>query len=98
MKKVLFLQIKGKSYAGVWNVNKLIGEELLKKGYTVHIVSIRNNQNDIQLKHDKNLVLKTINEKDIWETKHLSDITNELKKMHILLSLSLIYYDGRMQR
>ena len=83
MKKILFLQIKGKSYAGVWNVNKLVGEELIKKGYTVQVVSIRNNQNDIELKHDERLILHTINEKDIWETYHIEDIIKELKKFHI---------------
>ena len=90
MKKVLFLQIKGKSYAGVWNVNKLIGEELLKKDYTVHIVSIRNNQNNIELKHDPKLVLKTINEKDVWETKHLNDLINELKNIHMISAVGII--------
>ena len=49
MKKVLFVQIKGKSKAGVWFVNKTIGEELIKNGYEVEILSIRNNKNDIFL-------------------------------------------------
>ena len=83
MKKILFLQIKGRSYAGVWNVNKLVGEELIKRGYIVHIVSIRNNQNDILLEYDKRLIVKTINEKDVWETYHIEDMIKELKKVHI---------------
>lgn len=89
MKKILFLQIKGKSYAGVWNVNKLVGEELIKKGYTVHIVSIRNNQNDIILKYDKRLIVKTINEKDIWETYHIEDMIKELKKIHVFKAFKM---------
>lgn len=84
MKKILFLQIKGKSLGGVWNVNKLIGEELLEKGYLVHIVSIRNDQNDLILEHHQNLIVKTINETDIWESYHLNDIINELKIFHII--------------
>lgn len=90
MKKILFLQIKGKSYAGVWNVNKLVGEELIKKGYTVHIVSVRNNQNNIELKHDKRLIVKTINEKDIWETYHIQDIIKEIKCMHLLKVIKML--------
>jgi len=90
MKKVLFLQIKGKSYAGVWNVNKLVGEELLEHGYQVHIISIRNNQIDINLEHKQDLIVKTINEKDVWETYHLSDILLELKQMHLFRTIQMI--------
>lgn len=90
MKKILFLQNIGKSFGGVWNVNKLVGEELLKNGYTVHIVSIRNNQDDITLEHHKDLVVKTINEKDIWESYHLVDVINELKKFHIINALKKV--------
>lgn len=90
MKKILFLQIKGKSYGGVWNVNKLIGEELIKRDYLVHIVSIRNNQNDLTLDHHPNLVVKTINEIDIWESFHLNDVIKELKKNHIIKAIKMI--------
>lgn len=90
MKKVLFLQIKGKTYAGVWNVNKLVGENLIKNGYTVHIVSIRNNQNDIELEHDPKLIVKTINEKDIWETYHMSDIIAALKRFNLIKIIKII--------
>lgn len=84
MKKVLFLQIKGKSYGGVWHVNKLVGEELIKNNYEVHIVSIRDNQTDIVLEHDPKLIVKTINEKDLWETISLNEILKEAKKLHFL--------------
>ena len=84
MKKVLFLQIKGKSYGGVWHVNKLVGEELIKNNYDVHIVSIRDNQTDIVLEHDPRLIVKTINEQDLWETISLSEILKEAKKLHFL--------------
>ena len=66
MKKVLFLQIKGKSKAGVWFVNKTIAEELIKNGYEVVILSIRDNPGDIVLEHDPRLILHTINKRDLW--------------------------------
>lgn len=90
MKKVLFLQIKGKSYAGVWNVNKLVGEGLLDKNYEVHIVAIRNNQIDLELEHHKDLIVKTINETDIWESYHLKDVINELKKFNLLKAIKIV--------
>lgn len=74
MKKVLFLQIKGKSKAGVWFVNKTIGEELIKKGYDVTILAIRNNRGDIKLEHDPKLKLHTINPIDLWEISRKKDI------------------------
>lgn len=74
MKKVLFLQIKGKSKAGVWFVNKTIGEELIKKGYDVTILAIRNNPGDIKLEHDSKMKLHTINPIDLWEISRKKDI------------------------
>ena len=74
MKKVLFLQIKGKSKAGVWFVNKTVGEELIKHGYDVTILSIRNNPGNIVLEHDHKLKLHTINEKDLWEITRKKEI------------------------
>lgn len=89
-KKVLFLQIKGKSYAGVWNVNKLVGEELLKNNYEVHIVSIRNNQTNITLEHNPKLIVKTINETEPWETYDLSSIKENFKKLNFLKSFKML--------
>lgn len=74
MKKVLFVQIKGKSNAGVWFVNKTIGEELIKNGYDVEILSIRNNPGDIVLEHDPRLKVHTINKNDLWEISRKKDI------------------------
>ena len=39
--KILFLQNKGNSYGGVWQVNKTVGEALIHDGYDVAIISIR---------------------------------------------------------
>ncbi|MCI5734156.1 MAG: glycosyltransferase [Tenericutes bacterium] len=90
MKKVLFIQIKGKSKAGVWFVNKTIGEELIKKGYEVEILSIRDNHDDTVLEYDSRLKIKTINETDLWEVSRKSDIKSfkTLKryvKEHVML-------------
>jgi len=74
MKKVLFLQIKGKSKAGVWFVNKTIGEELIKKGYDVTVLAIRDNRGNIKLEHDERMKLHTINPVDFWEISRKKDI------------------------
>jgi len=74
MKKVLFLQIKGKSKAGVWFVNKTIGEELIKKGYDVTVLAIRDNRGNIKLEHDPKMKLHTINPIDLWEISRKKDI------------------------
>ena len=82
MKKVLFIQIKGKSKAGVWFVNKTIGEHLIKKGYDVTILSIRENPGDISIQCDERIHLHTINRTDLWEISRKRDIKSfkSLKK------------------
>ena len=90
MKKVMFLQIKGKNYGGVWQVNKLVGEALLKKGYDVSIVSFRNDQNDLNLKYDKRLNVMTMNEVDIWRTYHLQDVIDTLKRGKIIETFNML--------
>ena len=90
MKKVLILQNKGKTYGGVWQVNKLVGEELIKHGYDVSIVSIRNNQNDLIVEHDKKLKVFTINEVDAWYTYKGTEILEELKQFHISKTIKMI--------
>ena len=90
MKKVLMLQNKGKSYGGVWQVNRLVGEELIKNGYDVSVVSIRDNHEDIVVEHDPRLKVLTINEKDWWSTYRGIDILEELKQMHVFKSVKMI--------
>jgi len=90
MKKVLILQNKGKTYGGVWQVNKLVGEELIKYGYDVSIVSIRNNQEDIIVEHDPKLNVFTINEEDIWSTYKGTEILEEIKKIHIFKATKML--------
>lgn len=88
MKKILFIQIKGKTYGGVWQVNRTVGEALIKKGYQVSVVSLRENQGDIKIEHDPKLELVTINKKDIWENTYTgSEILSELKKLHLIKAI-----------
>lgn len=87
-KKVLFIQMKGKSFGGVWQVNKIVGESLIKKGYDVTILSLRENQDDIELEHQKELKLHTINKKDIWENTHTgTEIIKDFKKFNLLKAI-----------
>ena len=90
MKKVLFLQNNGKSFGGVWQVNKLIGEALIEKGYDVSIISIRNNHNDLILQYNPKLHVSTINEQDEWGTYSGSEIKEELVKLHFLKTFKMI--------
>lgn len=91
MKKVLMLQNKGKSYGGVWQVNRLVGEELIKNGYDVSVVSIRNNQDDIVIEYNPKLKVLTINEKDLWSTYRGADIFGELKKFHLFSASKMVF-------
>ncbi|MBQ4633865.1 MAG: glycosyltransferase [Bacilli bacterium] len=76
--KILFLQNKGKSYGGVWQVNKMVGEALINEGYDVRVVSIRENHTDITVTHDPRMIVETINTKDIWETYSYRDIIKDI--------------------
>lgn len=78
--KILFLQIKGKQYGGVWEVNKLIGEKLISKGHEVSIVSIRNHEEGDILPHDPRLNVLTINEVSPWKTYSGYEMITSLKK------------------
>ena len=91
MKKVLFIQLKSKSYAGVWQVNKTVGEALIEKGYQVSIVSLRENKNNIELEHNPKLELHTINKIDVWEETYTgSEILKDLKKIKIFNAIKKI--------
>lgn len=90
-KKVLFLQIKGNSCGGVWFVNKTIGEELIKNGYEVEIMAIRDTHDKIQLEYDKRLKVDIINKIDDWEIVHFTDVICSLKKGKFILSLKLLF-------
>ena len=78
--KIVLIQIKGGNYGGVWQVNKIVGESLIKKGYDVSVVSIRDDHDGIKPEHDERLKLVTINEKDIWHTYHGEDFKECIQK------------------
>lgn len=90
MKKVLFLQLLGKSYGGIWQVNKLVGEELIKNKYQVTILNLRDNKNNLCIEHDKNLVIDTINKIDEWDYPLKTDV--------IKLKISILDYFKRIKR
>ena len=82
--KILFLQNKGKNFAGVGQVNKLVGEYLVKDGYDVSIISIRDNVTDKNLDYDPRIHVETINTKDLWGTYSFHEILDSLKKFNII--------------
>jgi len=91
MKKILFMQLKGNSYAGIWQVNKMIGESLINKGYDVRVLGLRNNKTNIKLEHDKRLIIDVINKKDIWEKNYTGrEIISEIKKIHIIKAFNML--------
>lgn len=85
MKKVLFIQLQGKTYGGVWQVNKIVGEELIKLGYDVSIVSLRENRNNLEVSCDPKLKLHTINREDIWVDTYFGiEIFSDIKRFKII--------------
>ncbi len=89
--KVVFIQNIGGTYGGVWQVNKMISEGLIKEGYEVQIISIRKSDNYSLLEHDKRLKVITINEKDSWTTYHVEDLKESLKTGKILEAFKGLY-------
>lgn len=102
MKKILFLQLLGKSYGGVWQVNKTVGGYFASNNYDVSIVSIRDNKRNIDLDYNKKINLKTINEIDEWGTFSGGDILKEMKSFHLIKALKMITsrikYDQKLKK
>lgn len=90
MKKVLFLQNEGNNYGGIWQVNKLVGEELAKKEYEVSIVSIRNSKNNINKNDATKLNVFIINENETWGTYQGREILHELKNIHLINAFKML--------
>lgn len=88
MKKILFLQLLGNSYGGIWQVNKLIGEEFIKNNYDVRVLSLRNNKDNFVPEHDKLLKIDTINDIDEWNYPLKSDV--------LKLKISIFEYFKRL--
>ena len=85
--KVLILQNNGKSYGGVWQVNKMVGEALIRDGYDVAVVSIRENHTDYEPLHDKRMLVKTLNTTDDWVTYSWSEIIKTFPKKDFIFKL-----------
>lgn len=77
MKKIIFLQIKGKSFGGIWLVNKTLANEFIKN-YNVEVCSIRDNHSKAY--EETSFKQYTINPKDEWPVIHRRDVLNALKK------------------
>lgn len=78
MKKIMFLQIKGKSFGGIWLVNKTLANKFLELGYDVQVCSVRDNHpGNYEKTEFKQLA---INPTDEWEIVHRRDVINALKK------------------
>lgn len=89
-KKILILQLLGKSYGGIWQVNKLIGEEFIKNNYDVTILNLRDNKVDINVEYDKKINIETINKIDDWDYPLKSDV--------IKLKISIFDYLKRYKK
>lgn len=90
MKKVLILQLLGNSYGGIWQVNKLVGEALIRNGYEVRILNLRDNKTDFRAEHDKKMLIDTINKHDDWDYPLKSDV--------LKLKISILKYFKRMNK
>ena len=91
MKKVLFLQMFGKSFGGVWQVIKLVGENLVLNDYDVSVISLRENKNNLIIEADERIKMYTINSEDGWEIQLYSDMIKQATKGHILKAVNMLY-------
>ena len=82
--KIVFIQNNGGNYGGVWQVNKLVGEALIKDGYEVSIVFVRDDHLGLKLDYDKRLEVVTINSEDVWGSYYGKDFKESLKKFHFI--------------
>lgn len=94
MKKILFLQIKGNSFGGVWFVNKTLGEELINRGYKVEVLALRNNHPGVEI-NDTPIKITTINPVDSWEIFHRKDVLHSLKKGEFFKTLKSYLSDDK---
>lgn len=82
MKKILFLQNKSNSIGGIWSVNQVLAHQFMKKGYEVELAAIRKNPGNL-VAYDDSFKITCINNKDLWEIKHFSELKQDLKNKKI---------------
>lgn len=82
--RIVFLQNKGKSYGGIWQVYNMVGNALIQNGFDVHIVSIRENKTNYIPKYNPKMKVITLNSKDLWETYTWKEILKDLEKLHFV--------------
>lgn len=78
MKKIMFLQIKGKSFGGIWLVNKTLADKFTSLGYDVQVCSIRDNHPGNY--EETNFKQHTINDVLEWKIVHKRDVLLSVKK------------------
>lgn len=83
-KKILFLQNKGNIYGGVWFVNKTLANGLAANNYDCRVVSLRNEPGKPIDIADANFKVDVINDEDLWEIVHFSDIISDIKKLSLI--------------
>lgn len=87
-KKVLFIQLKGNSFSGVWQVIHTISSKLVELNYDVNVVSLRENKENFNLEHNPKIKLHTINKIDVWEHNFCGkEILKDIKKLHIISAI-----------
>lgn len=90
-KKVLFIQLKGNSFGGIWQVINTVSQKLVDINYEVNIVSLRENKGDFNLEHNPKIKMYTINKQDIWEDTYSgNEIITDIKSLNILKSFKKI--------
>lgn len=89
MKKIIFVQLKGKTLGGIWYVHKRIAEELINNDYHVDIIGIRDSTDLSMPTCDKRINFFTINTSDPWEITHRKDILNVLLKGKVIKAIKL---------
>ncbi len=87
MRKVVFLQNEGNVVGGVWFVNKTIGEELIRNDYEVHIISIRNGLNPVELSYDEKLHVEIINDSKFWGYILGKDIKKSIRQLKFIKAI-----------
>lgn len=81
MKKIIFLQIKGNSFGGIWQVNKTLGNEFCNQGFDVKLYSVRSAGNEMDKANFEQI---TINNIDKWEILRKKDVLNSFKNGNFL--------------